>query len=132
MADTALSINLEMVDPPISGFVAIWNVRLLYVGLKILMAEASTDDCRELHVLKLKEMRLDREVGGKHICLPLDHFQIDGPNGSHICFVYPVLGPRVSCVLKEFENPEKALRKVALQAVQGMATLHSHGICHGG
>jgi serine/threonine protein kinase len=120
------------------GSANIWLCRdlecdaLKYVGLKILMAEASASDCRELHVLKLKEMRLDREVGGKYICLPLDHFQIDGPNGSHTCFVYPVLGPRVSCILKGFENPEKALRKVALQAVQGMATLHSHGICHGG
>lgn len=62
-------------------------------------------------------------------CLPLDQFQIDGPNGSHFCFVYPVLGPRVSCILKEFEEPpDKALRKIALQVVQGMATLHSNGI----
>jgi serine/threonine protein kinase len=120
------------------GSANIWLCRDLecetpkYVGLKILMAEASTDGCRELHILKLKEMRLDREVGGQYNCLPLDHFQIDGPNGSHICFVYPVLGPRVSCILKESENPEKALRKIAFQTVQGMVTLHSHGICHGG
>jgi serine/threonine-protein kinase SRPK3 len=93
------------------GSANIWLCRdlgcktLKYVGLKILMAEALTEDCRELYVLKLKKMRLDREVGGKYICLPLDHFQIDGLNGYHICFVYPVLGPRVSCVLKELENP---------------------------
>jgi serine/threonine-protein kinase SRPK3 len=120
------------------GFANIWLCRDLecetpkYIGLKILMADESTDDCRELLANKLKEMGLDREVGGKYICLPLDQFQIDGPNGSHFCFVYPVLGPRVSCVLKEFEDPDKDLRKIGLQAVQGMACLHSHGICHGG
>ena len=65
------------------------------------MADESTDDCRELLANKLKEIGLDREVGGKYICLPLDQFQIDGSNGSHFCF-YPVLGPSVSCVLKEF------------------------------
>jgi serine/threonine-protein kinase SRPK3 len=120
------------------GFANIWLCRDLecetpkYVGLKILMAGASTENCRELLANKLKEIGLDREVGGKYICLPLDHFQIDGPNGSHFCFVYPVLGPHVSCVLKEFEDPDNDLRKIALQAVQGMACLHSHGICHGG
>ena len=87
---------------------------------------------RELLANKLKEMDLDQEVGGKYICLPLDQFQIDGPNGLHFCFVYPVLGPRISCVLKEFEDPDKDLRNIALQAVQGMACLHRHGICHGG
>jgi serine/threonine-protein kinase SRPK3 len=95
------------------------------------MADASTNDCRELLANKLKETGLDREFGGKYICLPLGQFQIDGPNGSHFCFVYPVLGPRVSCVLKKFEDPDRDLRKIALQAV-GIVCLHNHGICHGG
>ena len=96
------------------------------------MAVASVDDCRELHVNKLQDMGLDREGGAQHICFPLDSFRIDGPNGSHCRFVYPVLGPRVSCIPKGFENPDMALRKIALQTVKGMAYLHNHGICHGG
>ena len=123
MADTASSINSEVADSPASGFVGILNVKH-----PILMADASTDVCPELRVNKFKEMGLDREVGGKYICLSLDQFQIDGPNGSHFCFVYPVLGPRVSCILKA----DKALRENALQVVQAMTVLHSHGICHGG
>ena len=116
------------------GFANVWLCRDLepetpkYVALKILMADASTDACPELRVNKFKKMGLDREVGGKYICLSLDQFQIDGPNGSHFCFVYPVLGPRVSCILKA----DKALRENALQVVQAMTVLHSHGICHGG
>jgi hypothetical protein len=64
-----------------------------YVAVKILMAESSTNDCGELWGNKFKGKGLYREIGGKHICLPLDQFQIDGPNGLHLCFVYPVLGP---------------------------------------
>jgi len=120
------------------GLANVWLCRDLesgnpkYVGVKILMSEASTEHCRELRVNQLIEMNLGKEVGGKHVCLPLDQFHIDGPNGNHLCFVYPVLGPRVSCMLKESKNPDKDLREIALQAVQGMAMLHNHRICHGG
>lgn len=61
----------------------------------------------------------------------VDIFQIKGPNGSHLCFVYPVAGPRVSDILQIFNGPDMVLRKVALQAARAMATLHEHGVCHG-
>lgn len=86
------------------GFANVWLCRDLefespkYVALKILVADASTADCPELRVNKLKEVGVDREVGGKYICLPLDQFRIDGPSGSHLCFVYPVARPRVSSI----------------------------------
>jgi serine/threonine protein kinase len=105
---------------------------LRYVSLKILMADMSGDDCRELNVYKLKEAGLDQEVGGKYICLPLDQFKIDGPNGSHLCFVYPVAGPRVSRMVSESEDPDRLLRDICLQVTQAVAALHSRGICHGG
>jgi serine/threonine-protein kinase SRPK3 len=103
-----------------------------YVAVKILMAESSTNDCGELWVNKFKGKGLYREIGGKHICLPLDQFQIDGPNGLHLCFVYPVLGPRVSYIDNQSENPDRDLREISHQVVQGMSSLHRHGICHGG
>ena len=89
------------------------------------------EDCPDLRANEIKELNIDQEVGGEHICLPPDYSRIDGPNGSHLFFVYSVLGPR-ECMLKEFEDPDKTLRKIAFQAVQAMVTLHSHGICHGG
>lgn len=118
------------------GFANVWLCRNLndqvprYVALKILMAEASTDDCREFNTNKIKNF--SEEVGGKYISLPLDHFKIYGPNGLHFCFVYPVAGPRFSWIIKKFEDPEKSLRKVSLHVVQAMSFLHGHGICHGG
>lgn len=104
-----------------------------YVALKILLADCSKEeDCPELRVLTLEEAINDDSLGKKYICLPLDHFRIEGPNGSHLCFVYPVLGPQVSHILKDFEQPDVSLRRIALQCTQAMAALHEHGICHGG
>ncbi|EAW11064.1 putative protein kinase [Aspergillus clavatus NRRL 1] len=114
------------------GFANVWLAQTIqegvpkYHALKILMADYSKDDCAELRVNKLQNLGLE-----SHISLPLDQFQISGPNGSHLCFVYPVAGPRVSCIAQDFEDPDKTLRKVAHQAVAVMATLHEHGICHG-
>jgi serine/threonine-protein kinase SRPK3 len=123
----------------VGGFAIIWLCRDMkheapkYVAVKIIMAHASKAGCRELLVNKFRELGVEQDPAGKHIYLPLDQFQIDGPNGSHVCLVCPVLGPRVSRVPYELEDVvNNILRKVALQTVQAMTWLHSHGICHGG
>ncbi|GFF36955.1 hypothetical protein IFM51744_03300 [Aspergillus udagawae] len=114
------------------GFANVWLCQVLrngiphYVALKILMADYSKDHCPELRVERLREFGLE-----KHIRLPFDQFRIEGPNGSHLCFVYPVAGSRVSLIAQQFEDPDKSLRKMARQAAEVMAALHSHGICHG-
>ena len=97
-----------------------------YLALKILMAECSNeDDCPELGVCHLKSLGIEED---SHICLPLDTFRIDGPNGSHLCFVYPVLGPRV---LDPPDHSPEVKRLLMLQTVQAMAASHERGICHG-
>jgi serine/threonine-protein kinase SRPK3 len=57
------------------GSANIWLCRDLeyetpkYVGLKILMAEVSTDDCRELRVLKLRKcVWIKKSVGSTFVC----------------------------------------------------------------
>jgi serine/threonine protein kinase len=125
------------------GFANVWLCRdteslesTKYVALKILMGDASTDDCREPKINeKLGSLHpdLDQEPGARYISSPLNQFQIQGPNGSHICFVYPVLGPRViSPVSHSFENPDQSLRATCLKCAQAVDYLHSHDICHGG
>lgn len=93
------------------------------------MAELSTETYPEIKY----GVKLLKEIQEKSICLlPLDCFWIDGPNGTHLCLVYPVLGPPVSCLLRRFKYPDTTLRKIALQVVRGVAALHDLGICHGG
>lgn len=105
-----------------------------FVAVKIIMAEGSTPDCPELRVNKLKALGLDEGPLAEHFCLPLNKFDINGPNGRHYAFVYPVLGPRVSrmLIVEKSQDPGRILRERSLQTAQSMAALHSGGICHGG
>lgn len=98
------------------------------------MAEGSTPNCPELRTSKLKALGIDESPMAEHFCLPLDKFDISGPNGLHYAFVYPVLGPRVSRLLNvsRSDDPGKILRQLSLQTAKAMAALHLGGICHGG
>ncbi|PIA92049.1 Serine/threonine-protein kinase spk-1 [Cercospora beticola] len=119
------------------GFANVWLCRdtqdgpSRYVALKILMADYSQEDCPELRALELNNLLKHDSKGRQHVCLPLDNFRIEGPNGSHLCFVYPVLGPCASSRPAKFEYSKFSLRRFALQATQAVAALHEIGLCHG-
>ncbi|KAI0382513.1 kinase-like domain-containing protein [Hypomontagnella monticulosa] len=121
------------------GYANVWLCRdtssatFTYVALKIIMAEGSTKDCPELRVNKLLDCGFDELDTVDYFCLPRDQFEINGPNGTHLVFVYPVLGPRVSRLLSvtQSEDPGVPLREICFQVTQAMADLHRRGICHG-
>ncbi|KAL5318767.1 hypothetical protein ACEPPN_013833 [Leptodophora sp. 'Broadleaf-Isolate-01'] len=124
------------------GFATVWLCRdteakrtTKYLALKILMAEISSDDCPELRVSQLKdslEQPANEGSGAEFICLPLDHFKVHGPNGDHLAFVYPVLGPNVPLGLFHASaDPDRDLRRICLEATKAVRFIHSHGICHG-
>ena len=122
------------------GFANVWLCRDLtakspkYIALKILMA--CFDDPVELSITGILKEKKDLDLlhypGAKFICLPLKHLELESPAGFHHSFVYPVAGPQISQIVQRFEDQDKMLRKVSLQAVQTMRTLHDAGICHGG
>lgn len=125
------------------GYANIWLCRDTssetpkYRALKIIMAEGSTKDCPELRINQLEHFGADdRDSTNGNFCLPSDQFEINGPNGVHYAFVYPVLGPRVSRLLNLAnsgdQDPGAPLRGICLQVTQAMSTLHADGICHGG
>lgn len=122
------------------GFAAVWLARDLraakdttkYVALKIIRADSSGDDCPELVMDRLVGEIGDSE-GAEYLSFPFDRFRVDGPNGSHLCFVCPVLGPRVSYgVFRASDNLDKILRGVCRGVTAAVAALHRHNICHGG
>lgn len=120
------------------GFANVWLCRDIkaespdYVALKVLMAGASTPESPELVQGKLLKS-FEHETGAEGVCLFLDHFNIEGPNGSHLCLVYPVLGPAVSRgLLRPSENTNQTLREICRSTVRSMAFLHKKGVCHGG
>jgi serine/threonine-protein kinase SRPK3 len=66
----------------------------------------------------------------------LDHFQLDGPNGTHDCLVLELLGPSVADLLAtQFHGerlPGSLAKSIAKQALLGLDYLHLHQIGHGG
>jgi serine/threonine-protein kinase SRPK3 len=75
----------------------------------------------------------------------LDHFVHQGPNGSHLCLVFNLLGPSVHKVVEscrmaahddeteyhEFLDPTTIL-KVSRQLLKAVAFMHKAGYAHGG
>lgn len=103
-----------------------------YVALKILCAEMSDDLC-DIKVLDYLSARDSSHIGRQHVGFLNDHFRFEGPNGSHLCLVFEVVGPSVSQLLaKRKQLRGSVARRVSQQLVQGVAYLHSEGVCHGG
>lgn len=96
------------------------------VALKIMAHDA---DRRELHIL-------ERISGGsEHITQLLDHFELAGPNGTHLCLVLEVMWQNVLGFLEGYSN-EPALvplvKKISKQVIQGLQYLQTMGIIHNG
>jgi serine/threonine protein kinase len=66
----------------------------------------------------------------------LDHFKLDGPNGTHSCIVLELLGPSVPDLLDaRFRGerfPGKLAKNIATHALLGLDYLHQYKIGHGG
>lgn len=110
-----------------------------YVAVKIIIAHQTEISCRELRMVQhMQALGIDRQPAANYICLPLRDFRLEGPNGTHICIVYPVFGPTLESareILRESLEPEdcaREVRRLMQQVATGLALLHANGICHGG
>lgn len=67
------------------GLANVWLCRDLetdpakYVAVKILMADASTEDCRELQGLRRFADWVDAKEEIKQVCMPFRHCRVNGP-----------------------------------------------------
>lgn len=78
-----------------------------------------------------------RHPGRRFVIHLLDEFTIDGPNGRHQCFVFPVALNSVymakqASVSDNFLFPPQVARSIATQALLALSYIHSCGIIHGG
>ena len=65
----------------------------------------------------------------------LDHFEINGPNGSHLCLVLELMWMDVGTFLGGQNSPMvkmSIVREVARQVLVGLEVLRRNGITHNG
>ena len=106
-----------------------------YVALKVQKSaehytEAAMDEIKLLSEVSKK----DTSETGVSVVKLLDHFFHEGPNGTHMCFVFEVLGQNLLSVIKDrnYEGcPLLTVREIARQVAEGLAFLHDEcGIIH--
>ena len=71
--------------------------------------------------------------GSHRVLAPLDHFQVQGPNGEHDVLVLPVLGPHLMDMFEEDPSIiHRATKSLAHQLALGISFLHGCGVVHAG
>ena len=113
------------------GFAIVWLARNIeehqYVALKILKADASDQEAKVFGRFGAV-VRECRSIVTMH-----EKFTIHGPNGSHQCLVLDFCGPSLRTLQIYNQHPQISfLRHAAGKLAEGVAVLHSAGICHGG
>ncbi|KAK0117610.1 hypothetical protein ONS95_011945 [Cadophora gregata] len=119
------------------GFATVWLVwddtLREYVALKIVRADQS-DKYHELEVLQyLAGLGVNLEEN--FICPLLNSFSFEGPNGNHLCLVFPLAGRTVDAKLfgtrsNTKEDAIEKARQYGRQLAHAVAFLHSVGIVH--
>ncbi|KAM7195418.1 Protein kinase-like domain containing protein [Rhypophila sp. PSN 637] len=109
-------------------------------AVKILSADlGGPEKCKELETANKLLSRLDLEpesglhslLERHHIALPVDHFTIDGPHGTHLALVYPLLGSSAGYAFELCGPHTELLKDICFQLVNAMDFLHRIGRCHG-
>ncbi|KAH1935936.1 hypothetical protein KXV69_003089 [Aspergillus fumigatus] len=120
-------------------FSTVWLTRDLknsfYVAVKILKAEASIlEGPTELSILEAIRANALSYPGAQHVVQILDSFNHEGPNGTHLCLVFPVMGGDAQAharLLPERRYPLAVSKTLSKQVTQGLQFLHGCDIVHG-
>ncbi|KAH0830135.1 kinase-like protein [Lanmaoa asiatica] len=74
--------------------------------------------------------------GRSHVISFLDHFKHKGPNGTHVCMVFEVLGENLLGLIKRHQNkgvPMPLVKQIAKQVLLGLDYMHRCcGVIHTG
>ena len=108
------------------------------VSLKILTASASQED-KDLKMLHYLDRHLGRGSGRNNIVSITNTFQLEGPNGTHTCYVSHIAGPSMVQLIQNAwqvtgsRQLRGALtRSLAKQLAKAVCCMHSAEMIHGG
>ncbi|KAK7716290.1 hypothetical protein SLS64_003442 [Diaporthe eres] len=115
------------------GFSTVWLAQDLpgrrWVGLKFIVAAES-----EGYIVRSSAIVADSVLANSELLVkPERDFWVDGPNGRHLCFVLPFVGPNLATLSSGiyFRISSRLSVNLSMQAAQVMALLHSRERCHG-
>ena len=112
-----------------------------YVAVKILTSNSSiTQSESNIHKI-LSESQL-KHSGKENFMTVLDSFDHPGPNGTHRCLVFDVMGPSAAHLIEELPDkfietddgrryPTSMARSVLRQLLLGIDFLHQNCVAHG-
>jgi serine/threonine protein kinase len=109
-----------------------------YVAIKVSVARASETN-NELGIFEHLARHRDQR-GARSVMELLHSFEHEGPNGRHLCLVFPVMGPSASTMERIFRtNPMRSGRyplwigkSMLKQLLLGLSFLHRNGVTHTG
>jgi serine/threonine-protein kinase SRPK3 len=107
-----------------------------HVALKVVKSatrytETALDEIKLLQRLISSD---PRHPGRHHVIGFLDHFRHKGPNGTHVCMVFEVLGENLLGLIKRHQSkgvPIHLVKQIAKQVLLGLDYMHrSCGVIH--
>jgi serine/threonine-protein kinase SRPK3 len=73
-------------------------------------------------------------LGAQYVTAIVDHFMVNGPNGTHVCMTFEVLGENLLSLIKRYRNrgvPIHLVKAISKQMLLGLDYLHRIcGIIH--
>ncbi|KAH8919968.1 kinase-like protein [Atractiella rhizophila] len=107
-----------------------------HVALKVVKSASHYTDTAldEIQLLKKVVDSDPNHPGRNHVVQLLDSFKHRGPNGTHVCMVFEVLGENLLGLIKRYQHrgvPEHIVKQIAKQVLLGLDYMHrSCGIIH--
>ncbi|CAG7997997.1 unnamed protein product [Penicillium salamii] len=137
MIDDVLHKRYQIVDKlGYGGYSTVWLAHDTnskhYVALKVGIADSPSEKTNHLRGIAQCPGSSNEHPGRDAIPLPLDEFEISGPNGTHHCYT---MSP-AQCNLREVSFsrlfPLEVTRALWFRLAQAIAYTHLQGYAHGG
>ena len=108
-----------------------------YVSVKVAVSETGRRQNTELEILHEVRHGNPEHPGKRFVRLLHDEFNVEGPNGRHQCFVFPVALNSVAFAKRASLRDDDMFlapvaRSIVVQVLLALSYIHSCGIVHAG